>query len=169
LTYVRNNKTFDAECTPQKDISGRYIIGFEAQVKKYSIQETIKKGYSDTKFTIEQTIGFFGTLFQGKAKSSDIGGPVTIIKLTGQIAKLGLASLFSFNGYLSVQLAIFNFIPFPALDGGFIVLYLYELITKKHIDANKVGLINYIGFTILMILMALVFIKDILYPISLPF
>lgn len=169
ISYVRNDKASNVDCIPQKDKSGRYIIGFEAQVKKYSVLQSIRKGFGDTKYTVEQTIGFFGTLFQGKAKSSDIGGPVTIIKLTGEVAKLGFASLFSFNGYLSVQLAIFNFIPFPALDGGFIVLYLYELITKKHINANKVGVINYIGFTILMILMALVFIKDILYPINLPF
>jgi Zn-dependent protease len=68
---------------------------------------------------------------------------------------------------LSVQLAIFNVIPFPALDGGWIFLLLFEIITRKKIDDNKIGVINYIGFAILMALMVVVVIKDIFYPIKL--
>lgn len=169
LSYIRNNENYTVLCKPEKTPTGRYIIGFEGQVKKYTLFESLSKGITDTKTTIGQTLGFFGTLFQGKAKASDIGGPITIIRVTGEVAKLGIATLLAFNAYISIQLAIFNFIPFPALDGGSIVIYTYELITRKHLDAKKIGLINYVGFAILMALTAVVFIKDILFPVALPF
>ena len=63
----------------------------------------------------KQTFKFFGQLFQGKISKDDVGGPITIIKVTGKVAKAGLTTLMFFIAYLSVQLAIFNIIPFPAL------------------------------------------------------
>ncbi len=115
---------------------------------------------------IKQTFGFFGTLFQGKVSKNDVGGPLTIIKVSGKAAQAGIISLMAFAAYISSQLAIFNIIPFPALDGGYILLFLFEAITGKKVDENKVGFVNYIGFAILMGLMILVTIKDILYPIK---
>lgn len=145
----------------------RYLIGIApAFLKNPTIIQSTSYGFRQTGSLIKQTIGFFGTLFKGKASSSDFGGPVTIIKLSGQVAKAGIIPLMTFAAYLSVQLAIFNIIPFPALDGGWIFLFLFEIITRKKVDDKKVGFINYIGFALLMTLMVLITIKDILYPIK---
>lgn len=97
---------------------------------------------------------------------NDVGGPVTIIKLSGAAAKAGILTLLAFSAYISIQLAIFNIIPFPALDGGYIFLFLFEIITGKRVDQNKVGVINYVGFAILMMLMVLVTVKDLIHPIQ---
>ena len=65
-----------------------------------------------------------------------------------------------------MQLGIFNIIPFPALDGGWIFILLFEIISGKKIDDNKVGTVNYIGFMLLMALMVLVVLKDIVSPLK---
>lgn len=168
LTLLRDGKEKNINVTPTMDkVQNRFIIGiYPTNLNNPTISQDISYGVRETTSLTKQTIGFFGTLFRGKASASDFGGPVTIIKLSGEVAKAGIIPLMSFSAYLSVQLAIFNIIPFPALDGGWIFLYLFEIITRKKVDDKKVGIINYIGFALLMTLMVLVTIKDILYPIK---
>ena len=98
---------------------------------------------------------------------TDVGGPVTIIKMSTQVAKSGLLSLTYFLGFLSINLAVFNLLPFPALDGGWTVILLIELITRRKVPDKVVGAVNYVGFMILIGFMILVTVKDILFPISL--
>lgn len=168
VTVKRENETKTTKVTPIKDEKeNRYIVGvYPTEITNPTIKESISYGFVETNSLINQTFGFLGTIFKGKASLNDFGGPVTIIKVSGEAAKAGFLSLLYFAAYLSVQLGIFNIIPFPALDGGWIVLFLIEIITGKKFDNNKVGVINYIGFAILMSLMILVTIKDILHPIT---
>jgi regulator of sigma E protease len=144
----------------------RYIIGIAPTAIKPNFIQSIGHGLKETGSTMKQTLGFFGTLFKGKAKMSQVGGPLTIITVTGKVAKAGVPNLILFTAFLSVQLGIFNIIPFPALDGGWIFMLLFEIITGKKLNDDVVGKINYVGFMILMALMVLVTIKDILYPVS---
>jgi regulator of sigma E protease len=168
LTLLRDGSEKNINVTPIKDEEQkRFIIGiYPTKLENPTIVQSVSYGFRQTASIAKQTVGFFGTLFKGKASSSDFGGPVTIIKLSGAVAKAGIIPLMTFAAFLSVQLAIFNIIPFPALDGGWIFLFLFEIITRKKIDDKKVGFINYIGFALLMTLMVLVTIKDILYPIK---
>lgn len=168
IKYIRNGAANTVKVTPVKDATeNRLIVGiYSKQVTKPTISQSIAYGFNETRSLIRQTFGFFKTLFKGKASMNDFGGPVTIIKVSGAAAKAGIFSLMSFAAYISIQLGIFNIIPFPALDGGYILLFLFEIISGKKIDENKVGAINYIGFALLMTLMVLVTIKDILYPIK---
>ncbi|PRR80253.1 Regulator of sigma-W protease RasP [Clostridium liquoris] len=168
ITYKRANETKSVKLTPVKnEKENRYMVGiYPSIIKNPTMSESISYGFVETNSLISQTFGFLGTIFKGKVSLNDFGGPITIIKVSGEAAKAGLFSLLSFAAYLSVQLAIFNIIPFPALDGGWIILFLVEIITKRKFDSNKVGIINYIGFALLMTLMVLVTIKDILYPVK---
>jgi len=169
VTYSRNNEVSTVYMTPVMDPEmNRYIVGiYPSTVTSPSLLQSVRYGFVETWSLTKQTFGFLGTLVTGKASMNDFGGPVTIIKYTGEAAKAGILVLTNFAAYISVQLAIFNIIPFPALDGGFIILYLFEIITGKKVDEKKVGLINYIGFALLIAMMILVTIKDILYPINL--
>jgi len=106
-------------------------------------------------------------IFTGKANlKTDVGGPVTIIKMSAASAESGIWNLAYFVGFLSVNLAVFNLLPFPALDGGWCVILLIELITRRKIPEKIVGVLNYIGFAALIGLMILVTIKDILFPVK---
>jgi regulator of sigma E protease len=168
ITYVRNNQIKTVKVVPVKDPNeNRYIVGiYGTTIEKPTLSQSISYGFIETNSLIKQTFGFFKTLFRGKASVNDVGGPLTIIKVSGAAAKAGVLSLAAFAAYISIQLGIFNIIPFPALDGGYIFLFLFEIITGKKVDDNKVGVINYVGFAILMTLMVLVTIKDILYPLK---
>ena len=79
----------------------------------------------------------------------------------------GLLSLTYFLGFLSINLAVFNLLPFPALDGGWTVILLIELITRRKVPDKIVGAVNYVGFMVLIGFMIVVTLKDILFPISL--
>jgi len=135
-------------------------------IQNPTFTQSVGYGYSQTKFNIAQTFQFFKNAFRGKVKAQDFGGPVTIIKVSGKVAQAGFWPLVNFIGFLSIQLAIFNVLPIPALDGGWILMILVELVTRKKLPDDKVGLINTIGFIFLMTLMLLVTIKDILIPIK---
>lgn len=66
---------------------------------------------------------------------------------------------------MSVQLAVFNLLPLPALDGGLILIQILELITRKKIPEKFVGVVNSVGFALLMLLMVVVTLKDIIFPV----
>ena len=67
---------------------------------------------------------------------------------------------------LSVSIAVFNLLPFPALDGGWAVILFIELITRRKVPDKIVGALNTVGFMLLIGIMILVTIKDIIFPIS---
>ena len=169
IKLLRNGETKSFDITPVKDEKeNRYLVGiYPVILENPGLGKSISYGFTQTNTIITQTFDVLKTLFKGKVSSGDIGGPITIIKVSSKAAEQGIVSLMAFAAYLSVQLAIFNIIPFPALDGGWIFLLLFEIITRKKVDDNKIGVINYIGFAILMTLMVIVVIKDILYPIKL--
>ncbi|MBC7801647.1 MAG: RIP metalloprotease RseP [Gemmatimonadaceae bacterium] len=78
-----------------------------------------------------QTLAGLGQLITGAGKSEDLGGPLRIAQLSGQVAGLGLASLISFIAVLSVNLGLINLFPIPILDGGHLVFYLVEAIRGR--------------------------------------
>lgn len=95
-----------------------------------------------------------------KVGSDVVTGPVGIAVLTGQFARLGVSYLISFVAFLSVNLAIINALPFPALDGGRIFFVLLEKIRRKKISQSIENAWHLGGFALLMVLVLLVTIKD---------
>lgn len=140
----------------------RYLIGIKPKVIERNVIESVKAGFIETKSSIKQMLGFLGGIFKGKMSFKDVGGPVAIVKLSGEAARIGIWSLLFFAGFLSINLGIFNLIPFPALDGGWVVILLIEGISGKKIDQNKLGIINLIGFSLLIVFAILVTFKDVL-------
>lgn len=98
---------------------------------------------------------------QGKVPK-DIAGPVGIYQITGQAAKLGPLAVLQFMGILSVNLAIINILPLPALDGGRLIFLGYEVVTKKRPHPKVENWINTAGMAFLLLLMLLITVNDIL-------
>ncbi len=97
----------------------------------------------------------------------EVAGPVGIAQLTGEVAKAGISPLLEFAAFLSINLAIINIFPLPALDGGRIVFVLLEWVRRgKRIPAKTEGLVHLIGFTMLMGVIALITYQDIIRIIS---
>lgn len=93
---------------------------------------------------------------------TDIAGPVGIFQITGQAAKAGGLAIVEFLGILSVNLAIINILPLPALDGGRLIFLGYELLARKKANPKIEAVVNNIGMVFLLSLMVLITINDIL-------
>ncbi len=136
-------------------------VGFKKLGFFSSLWQAAKDLYQMTVFMIV----FLGRLLKHLVLTGrtigEIGGPVKIVVFGSQMAKLSFGYLIYFIGMLSLNLAIINFLPFPALDGGRIILLFVEKIRKKPIPEKIEKAINGFGFAMLLLLMVLVTIKDV--------
>lgn len=163
LVVQRDNKnvSINIKAAYNKEES-RYMIGIGPTIVKGQFWESLKEGIVKTGVSIKQMVVFLGGIFKGKVSSNDVGGPVAIIKISGEVAKVGIWNLFALTGFLSINLGIINLIPFPALDGGWVFILLIEAITRRKIDENKIGFVNLIGFSLLMLFTIFITYKDII-------
>ena len=169
IVYERNGVENEVTVTPKfMEEENAYRIGIAYDgVKNPTMLQSFKHGINETISLITQTFKSLGTIFKGEANlKTDVGGPVTIIKMSSAAAQNGMMNLFMLVAILSISVGIFNLLPFPALDGGWSVIILIELITRKKVPEKVVGVLNTVGFMILIGIMILVTIKDILYPIN---
>lgn len=97
----------------------------------------------------------------GKADVSQLSGPVGIARLVGDASRLGFVYLLSFTAFISLNLAVLNLIPFPALDGGRILFVIIEAIIRRPITPKIANTLNTIGFGLLLAFMLFVTYKDI--------
>lgn len=163
LTLQRGNTQVQRVVTPIFDKKeNRYMIGIAGTNVKGDFVGSLKNGLSLTGNSIGQMLAFLGNALHGKVNKEDVGGPVRIVKLSGEFAMAGIWSLLYFTAFLSINLGVINLIPFPALDGGWVVILLYEGITRRKLDENKIGFVNFIGFAILMGLILVVTFNDII-------
>jgi regulator of sigma E protease len=97
-----------------------------------------------------------GELLTGRLGITSVGGPVTTIKLTSEIASQSVQSFLEIAGYIGVNLAIFNLLPIPALDGSKVVFCLIEWIFKKPVPRKVEAVIHVIGFFLILAFAVLV-------------
>lgn len=168
ISIERDGEKKELVVTPKKNEQGQYLIGLNfAKVQDPSLVESFKQSFNRTSSYVSQTVTSLEMLVTGKIDfKTDVGGPVTIIKMSAETAKVGIWNLVNFVGFLSVNLAVFNLLPFPALDGGWCVILLIEFITRRKIPDKIVGTLNYVGFAILIGFMILVTMKDLFFPVK---
>lgn len=121
-------------------------------------------GFKEALFWGKLTISGFGSLVTdliGGNAPTDVAGPVGIFALTNEAAKSGLLSLVNFVGILSVNLAIFNLIPFPALDGGRILFIGIEAVAGRRVLPKVEAAINTVGMVLLLLLVVAVTVFDV--------
>jgi regulator of sigma E protease len=91
----------------------------------------IAAGATQTWQITRDTVGGLWQMISGQRGTADLGGPLRIAELSGQVARLGLASLVSFIAVLSVNLGLINLFPIPILDGGHLLFYIVEAIRGR--------------------------------------
>lgn len=102
-----------------------------------------------------------GDLVTGKVSVTELSGPIGVGQVVAQAAKIGLSSVLSLAAFISISIGMFNLLPFPALDGGRMVIYIIEAIRRKPINPKVEGYINGAGLVLLLGLMVVVTAKDI--------
>lgn len=169
VTYTRGNDVGVATITPQalyEEDEGAIGIALALTgFVRYPWYQAIWMGAQTTISVTWQILSSFGQLigsaFGGEKTNIDVAGPVGVAALTGQIAKLGFIYILQFAALLSINLAIINAVPFPALDGGRLLFLLIEKIRNKALNQRVEAAIHNIGFIILIVLVLAVTVKDI--------
>ncbi|MDE7452891.1 MAG: site-2 protease family protein [Clostridia bacterium] len=117
---------------------------------RFGFFETIGRSFVYS-FRIAGTIfKVLGELLTGHLGLSAMGGPVTTIKLTSQIASQSVQSFFEIASYIGVNLAVFNLLPIPALDGSKVVFCLIEIIFRKPVPRKIEAIIHAVGFVLIL-------------------
>ena len=105
---------------------------------------------------------FFYDAFTFQANFSEVTGPIGIAGLVGAAARLGFANLLGFTAFISLNLAVINLLPIPALDGGRLLFVAVESIRRRSLNPKIVNYLHGLGFALLLILMLVITYKDII-------
>lgn len=159
----RGGEEIPLKVTPEQ-IDGTIMVGVRitADTRSASFKEVMTGTYNHV---VSSTVGImdgFKKLVLGDFKMDDLGGPVRIVEVTGQFAAVGFSAFLYWMALLSLYLGIFNLLPFPALDGSRLVFLALEAVRGKPVDPNKEGMVHFIGFAMLFMLMIAVTYNDIL-------
>ena len=139
---------------------GRYVIGITSKLI-HSPAFALKSALAAVGEMFMSIIGLFGMLFKGQVKSTDVVGVVGIISIAGESARHGIINVINLMGLISINLAIVNMLPIPALDGGRILLAIIAKISGGRFTKKAEAIINAIGLVLLLALMVFIVIKDV--------
>jgi len=169
LTVKRGGQEQTISVVPVASAGGRAVIGvaiFSTGLVSYPFFIAFWEGAKTTVWILGQIFVAFYTLllslFHGANVSDQFAGPVGIANITGQAARLGFTYLLQFLALLSLNLAVLNILPFPALDGGRILFLAIEKIKGRPVRRELETLIHNIGFLLLLALVAFVTYRDII-------
>ncbi|WP_211745910.1 RIP metalloprotease RseP [Paenibacillus sp. Marseille-Q4541] len=167
-TVRRGDQVFDLTITPRAmegQVGGKVGITGEFPRKDVGFGESFVVAGKNMVTTTQGIFEGFRQLI-AKFNIDDLGGPVRTFEVTGQIAKQGILQLTNWTAILSLYLGIFNLLPIPALDGSRLVFLGIEGLRGKPIDPGREGMVHFIGFAMLFILMIAVTYNDILRLIN---
>ncbi|MBP1949159.1 RIP metalloprotease RseP [Virgibacillus litoralis] len=163
MTVQRNGETEPISVTPKKlETQGMTIgqVGVQRAFEK-SLTGTVKYGFTRTYDTTKLILTNLGMLVTGQLPIETLSGPVGIYDATDQFVKAGIMTFLMWTAILSINLGIVNLVPLPALDGGRLLFVALEAVRGKPIDPQKEGIVHFIGFALLMLLMIVVTWNDI--------
>jgi len=167
LKIIRGSENLTVNIKPELQ-AGKSIIGVgldQIDTVRYPFFKAIWEGFKQTGsilwLILVSFVGLIRNLIMGVSSGDAVGGPIRIAQMTGEVARFGFVNLLNFTALLSLNLAVINFLPFPALDGGRIFFLLIEKIKGKPIKRETEAAIHNIGFLILIALILLVTYKDI--------
>ena len=155
VTVERNNQTFTKKVTPKEKES--FSLGIEStEVVDTNFKYAICNMVAD----VNQIVGSYVDLFRGKVGINDMSGIVGIGEVVSKSE--GWLSFLNLMAIISLAVGVANIMPFPPLDGGKVVIVLFETITRKKVSEKVETIISYIGFGLLILLTIFVTIKDII-------
>ncbi|OGZ05033.1 MAG: RIP metalloprotease RseP [Candidatus Lloydbacteria bacterium RIFCSPHIGHO2_01_FULL_49_22] len=169
FTYRRDGKTLSTNITPVSGIvTDKAAIGIYMDIVgtlKLPVHLAVLEGFNKTyQYTILTATGlwdFFSSVITGKSDFSQVTGPVGIVGAVGEAANISFANFLLFTALISINLAVINVIPFPALDGGRLLFIIIEAIMRRPINVKVANMTNLVGFSLLMLLMLVVTWHDI--------
>lgn len=171
IEFLRDGEKHETLLTPKfSEEDNRYYMGFTiGEYVECKGLKLIQYSAYEVRYWLNATVKSLLMLVQGQLSKDDLSGPVgiavTIDETIEQTKPYGLPTtiltMINFAVLLSVNLGVMNLLPIPALDGGRLLFLLIEVVRGKPIPPEKEGIVHFVGFVALMVLMVFVMYNDI--------
>jgi regulator of sigma E protease len=143
-------------------------IGVSRQVDKADVAlyrpnpvEAVGMTVEEIHFIVQRTGAFIGDFFVGKGDVKELGGPVKVAKVSGEVATLGVVALLNLMALLSLNIGLFNLFPVPMLDGGHLLYFLIEAVRGRALSARVQEIGFRFGLVLVFTLMVFTLYNDI--------
>jgi len=130
-------------------------------VERMSPPQALWAGTAETWFVLKRTLVYVGNVITGREAADQLGGPIRVAQVSGQLATLGFGALLNLAAILSVSIGLLNLFPVPLLDGGHLVFYAIEGIRGRPLSDRAQDIGFKIGFALVVMLMVFVTWNDI--------
>ena len=160
ITVVRDGSEIALVSGVAINEEGRRIIGITSKLE-HSIVRSFEAGITGTWNMAKEMVKYIGLLFTGRGSMDDLVGPVGIVSIINDQAKMGIFYIINLTALISLNLAIVNMLPFPALDGGRLLFLGIGQLTGKRISDSVESKIHFAGLMLLFALMIYLVINDV--------
>lgn len=160
FTVKRDGETVKMESGVGQTADGRKVVGISSHLSKNPFL-LLKSAAGNTVNMAGQMFSYLGQLVTGHGSMDDLVGPVGIVSLINDEAKQGLLAIANLTALLSLNLAIVNMLPLPALDGGRLLFLIIRKCTGKAITDETEGKIHFVGMMLLFGFMLFMVVKDV--------
>ncbi|MBQ6809140.1 MAG: site-2 protease family protein [Clostridia bacterium] len=143
-----------------------FLLDFKVYGQEKTVGSVLKETVYRTGSYITMMYKTLAQLITGEMSIKYVSGPVGISDALYETAQLGFSAVLSMTALISLNLAVMNLLPLPALDGGRIVFLLYELIFRRKAPQKFEAIVNFAGLVLLLALMVVIVFKDIFFPIT---
>jgi regulator of sigma E protease len=123
--------------------------------------EAVGMTFEEIRFIVDRTVAFLGDFFVGRGDVDQLGGPVKVAQVSGQMASLGIVALVNLMALLSLNIGVFNLLPIPMLDGGHLLYYFVEAVRGRPLSQRVQEIGFRFGLAIVFTLTIFTFINDI--------
>lgn len=165
----RDGEVATVEVTPLASVGERPMIGIAMEVVGTAvlplwsaIVEGVRTTVLLTGAIVKSFVYLIADIFKGQADLSAVSGPVGLVGMVSSASEIGMIYVLTLTAIISLNLAVLNLLPFPALDGGRLLFVIIEKIKGSPISAKVANRANVMGFLLLIILMVVVTVFDIL-------
>ena len=178
FTVKRGKTSVSLEATPElreiKDTFGNAhkvgILGItraatpgEASTERVNPATAFWLGAKETWFVAKSTLVYVWSIFDGRASADQVGGPIRIAQISGQVATFGLSALIHLAAVLSVSIGLLNLFPVPMLDGGHLLFYAVEAVRGRPLSEKTQEMGFRVGLALVLMLMVFATYNDILH------
>lgn len=135
----------------------------EAKPQRVDPATAVWLGVKETWFVIDRTLSYIGGVVVGREAADQVGGPIRIAQISGQVATVGLSALIHLAAVLSVSIGLLNLFPVPLLDGGHLLFYLVEAVRGRPLSERAQEMGFRVGLALVLMLMIFATYNDILH------
>jgi regulator of sigma E protease len=150
----------------QLGISGGYDPA-DTRFIQYGVLGALKSGVSESWFVVDDTIGYLVKIVRGRASADQLGGPIRIAQVAGQVATSGFTPILRFVALISVSIGLLNLFPIPLLDGGHLLFYAIEAVRGRPLSDRAQEYGFRFGLAVVLLLMLFATYNDLLHIRSL--